>query len=78
MGPPATCKALLAHRHVMRIAACRARHAACPQILLASMWIACAYRNQALDPKDFVLAASNRAGRPAQRLPHAIAAVAAR
>jgi|UPI0002E76057 hypothetical protein len=42
------------------------------------MWIACAYRNQALDPKGFVRAASNRAGRPAQRLPHAIAAVAAR
>ncbi|MET3822886.1 hypothetical protein ACVK00_001684 [Burkholderia sp. PvR073] len=77
-GPPAAGKTPLAHRHAMRNAACRACHAACPQILLASMWIACAYRNQALDPKDFVRAASNRAGRPAQRLPHAIAALAAR
>jgi hypothetical protein len=25
------------------------------------MWIACAHRNQALDPKDFVPIASNRA-----------------
>ncbi|WP_218673985.1 hypothetical protein, partial [Burkholderia cenocepacia] len=32
-----------------------------PQIVLASMWIACAYRDQALDPKDFVRAASKTA-----------------
>ncbi|WP_158683377.1 hypothetical protein [Burkholderia sp. BE12] len=36
------------------------RGATYPQIVLASLWIACAYRDQALDPKDFVRAASKR------------------
>ena len=44
-----------------------AYESACPQIVLASVWIACAYQGQALDPKDFVRAASNAARRPAPR-----------
>ncbi|MCA8478662.1 MULTISPECIES: hypothetical protein [Burkholderia] len=34
---------------------------ACPQILLASVWIACAYRAQALDPKRLIRIAANAA-----------------
>jgi hypothetical protein len=37
--------------------------ASSPQILLATMWIACAYRDQMLDPKDFLRAVMNCARR---------------
>ncbi|HHL4114318.1 TPA: hypothetical protein ACQ7VA_007062, partial [Burkholderia sola] len=48
-------------------AACHAGCPACPQFLLASVWIACAYRDQALDPKGLVRAASNTARRRVSR-----------
>ncbi|AXK63135.1 hypothetical protein CN645_07925 [Burkholderia sp. IDO3] len=65
--------AVRAHRHAASRPACRAGRPACPQIVLASVWIACAYSTQALDPKDFVRAASNRARSFVQRLPRVLA-----
>ncbi|WP_208451233.1 hypothetical protein, partial [Burkholderia anthina] len=66
-------RALAQRRRSAELNVSRATVQACPQIVLASLWIACAYRTQALDPKDFVRAASNAARRLAWCLPRVLA-----